>query len=210
MKRIFLMNIVLLVVFVLGLNIPSNAQNAENESSGKDLPIEAARTVHLNKNEGTWLSLDVHPNGQKIIFDYMGNLFELPIGGGDATQLTHGMGFDSQPQYSPNGNKVAFISDRNGGENIWILDLQTMQAEQRTEGKYYRMQGPTWSPDGKYIVAARADLRGGVHKLHLYHVDGGSGTEFIKTDEREKTIEPAFGSDGHYIWFSQRSGDWQY
>lgn len=182
----------------------------EEESSHKDLPLSSNRTVSLATDEGTWLSLDIHPDGDKLIFDYMGNLFELPMEGGKAEQLTHGMGFDSQPQYSPDGSKVVFISDRDGGENVWILDLETRETEQRTEGKNYRMQDPIWTPDGKYIIAARAGLRGGVHKLHMYHVEGGSGTEFMDTDEREKTIEPAFGGNEKYIWFSQRNSDWNY
>lgn len=184
--------------------------NTVQEPSHKDLPLKPERSVSLNTSEGTWLSLDVHPNGEKLIFDYMGNLFELTMNGGQAKQLTKGMGFDSQPKYSPDGTKVAFISDRDGGENIWILDLETMEAEQRTSGKNYRMQGPTWTPDGKYIIAARAGLREGVHKLRMYHVDGGSGTELMDTSEREKAIEPAMGHDGKYIWFSQRNGDWSY
>ncbi len=199
-----------LFVFLLGLTLSSSAQQTKDESSGKDLPLKSDRSIELNTDEGTWLSLDVHPGGDKVIFDYMGNLFEVPMGGGDAKQLTRGMGFDSQPVYSPDGNKVVFISDRNGGENIWILDLQTMESEQRTEGKNYRMQDPVWTPDGKYIIAARADLRGGVHKLRLYHVDGGSGTEFMETEEDEKTIEPTVGDNGRYIWFSQREDDWNY
>lgn len=210
MKRIFAIATTALAVFLLGIQLPAAAQQMQDESSHQDLPLDSERTINLNTSEGTWLSLDVHPDGDKVIFDYMGNLFEVPIEGGDATQLTHGMGFDSQPVYSPDGSKVVFISDRNGGENIWILDLEMMEATQRTEGKNYRMQDPIWSSDGDYIIAARAGLREGVHKLWLYHADGGSGTELMETDEREKTIEPAVGGNKKYIWFSQREGDWQY
>ena len=210
MKRTFPAILIALFGFLFGMQLSISAQQNSLEPSHKDLPLDAERTVSLNTTEGTWLSLDVHPSGNKLIFDYMSNLFELPMSGGQAKQLTKGMGFDSQPKYSPDGSKVAFISDRDGGENIWILDLESMETEQRTEGKNYRMQGPTWTNDGNYIIAARADLRGGVHKLRMYHVDGGSGTELMDTSEREKAIEPAIGHDGKYIWFSQRNGDWSY
>lgn len=210
MKRTFFATITALLVFILGINIPSSAQQTSDKSSSKNLPLDTERTISLNTTEGTWLSLDVHPNGNKIIFDYMGNLYELPMDGGKATQLTHGLGFDSQPQYSPDGKKVVFISDRSGGENIWILDLETMETEQRTKGKNYRMQGPAWTPDGKYIVASRANLRGGVHKLRLYHVDGGSGTKLVDGPGNLKIIEAAFSNSNRYIWFSQRTGDWDY
>ena len=206
--------IFLLAGFLTGLAAQDNGNgnNDDNgiESSHEGLPLEPDRVVHLQTNEGTWISLDVHPSGEKIVFEFMGNLFELPIEGGEATQLTSGMAFDAQPSYSPDGTKVVFISDRSGGENIWILDLETMETEQRTRGNNYRMQSPIYTPDGNYIIAARAGLRGGVHKLRMYHVDGGSGIEFMDTPNNRKTIEPAFGGDDRFIWFSQRTGDWNY
>lgn len=214
MVRSFLSRITLLLLLVLGMNVSGFAQQNDAESqdklSHKNLPLDAERQVQMNTDEGTWMSLDVHPDGEKLIFDHMGNLYELPMDGGQAEQLTQGMAFDSQPQYSPDGSKVVFISDRSGGQNIWILDLETMETEQRTTGKNYRMQGPVWTGDGNYIVASRAGLRGGVHKLRMYHVDGGSGMELMNAPNGLKTIEAATGADGKYLWFSQRRGDWDY
>lgn len=212
MKRnTFAVHLLLTILFI-GFIFPAVtiAQQMEEKPSHNNLPLNPERTISLDTNKGTWMSLDAHPGGEKIIFDYMGNLFEMPISGGEATQLTHGMGFDSQPKYSPDGNKVVFISDRSGGENIWILDLETMKTEQRTEGKNYRMQGPTWTTDGEYIIAARAGLRGGVHKLRIYHAEAGGGTELMDTPEDLKTIEPTMGENNQYVWFSQREGDWDY
>ena len=205
------LSILFAALFLLAA-LPVLSQNSFQDipHSHEALPIEPDRTVQLNVSEGTWMSLDLHPSGEKFVFEFMGNLFELPINGGEATQITHGMAFDAQPSYNPAGDKVVFISDRDGGENVWILDLETLETEKRTSGKNYRMQSPIYTPDGKYIIAARADLRGGVHKLWMYHVDGGSGTEFMDTPDNLKTIEPAFGSDDNFLWFSQRTGDWNY
>jgi len=201
----------LLIFLLLPLNALSQESNTNgNDPSHTDLPLEPDRTVHLQTDEGTWISVDVHPSGEKLIFDFMGDLYELPMGGGEAVQLTHGMAFDNHPRYSPDGNKVVFISDRSGGDNIWLLDLETMETEQRTTGNNHRWQSPVFTPDGNYIIAARANLRGGVHKLRMYHVDGGSGTEFMDTPNNFKTIEPAFGADDRYLWFSHRTGDWNY
>lgn len=206
----FLLFILFLIAGVTG---PAHAQNNDQnglEPSHADLPIEPDRTVHLHTDEGSWISLDVHPSGEMIVFEFMGNLFEMPVSGGEATQLTSGMAFDSQPSYHPAGDKIVFISDRSGGDNIWILDRETNEAEQRTRGNNSRMQSPVFTPDGDYIIAARTGLRSGVHKLWMYHVDGGNGTEFIDTPNNLKMIEPAFGADDRYIWFSQRTGDWSY
>lgn len=182
----------------------------EEERSHKDLPLDADRSISLQTNEGSWMSLDVHPDGDKIIFDFMGDLYELPISGGEAERLTRGMAFDSQPKYHPDGDKVAFISDRSGGENIWFLDLESGETTQRTRGNNFRRQSPEWTPDGQYIIGARAGLRSGVHKLRMYHIDGGSGTDFINAPGSIKMIEPNFGDNERYLWFSQRSGDWDY
>ncbi|MEX2344468.1 MAG: amidohydrolase family protein [Balneolaceae bacterium] len=203
--------LILLLLPLSGIYQNSHAQSAdETEPSHKNLHIEPDRAVHLQTREGSWMSLDIHPDGERIIFDFMGDLYELPLSGGEARQLTDGMAFDTQPRYNPEGDKIAFISDRSGGDNVWILDLETMETEQRTRGNNYRMQSPVWTPDGDYIIAARAGLRGGVHKLFMYHKDGGSGLEFIDTPQNLKTIEPAFGDDDRYLWFSQRTGDWNY
>lgn len=188
----------------------SNSNNNGIEPSHADLPLEPDRTVHLQTDEGTWISVDIHPSGEKLIFDFMGDLYELPIEGGEAVQLTQGMAFDHHPRYSPDGDKVVFISDRSGGDNMWLLDLETMETEQRTTGNNHRWQSPIFTPDGNYIIASRTNLRGGVHKLRMYHVDGGSGTEFMDTPDNFKTIEPAFGADDRYLWFSHRTGDWNY
>lgn len=194
---------------------PLPALSAMSDSTGikpshSDLPLKPDRTVQLHATEGSWMSIDVHPTGSKMILEFMGDLYELPISGGTATQLTKGMAFDAQPRYSPDGKKAVFVSDRDGGENVYIIDLETKEVTQRTRGKNYRFQSAIWTPDGKYIIAARAGLRGGVHKLFMYHVDGGNGIEFINTATNLKNIEPAFGGDDRYLWLTQRTGDWQY
>lgn len=203
-----------LLPFLILWLLPSITALADDDNdkkpSHKDLPIEPDRTVSLQTEEATWLSLDVHPEGEHIVFDYMGDLYEIPKSGGNATRLTRGMAFDSQPRYHPDGDKIVFISDRSGGENVWVYDRESEEAEQRTRGNNYRFQSPVYTPDGDYIIASRTGLRSGVHSLYMYHVEGGSGTDFMDTSSSLKVIEAAFGEDDNYIWFSQRSGDWDY
>ena len=67
------------------------------------LPLEVDRLVPLDMTEGSWISLDVSPDGETIVFDFLGDLFTIPISGGDATQLTSGMAFDAQPGSRPTG-----------------------------------------------------------------------------------------------------------
>ena len=68
-------------------------------ASRQDLPLQPARTINLDTDEGTWISLDVSPDGKTIVFDLLGDLYTLPITGGTATALTKGMMYDAQPRY---------------------------------------------------------------------------------------------------------------
>lgn len=175
----------------------------------KDLPLEPGRSFKLKTNEGTWLSMDVSPDGKQIAFDMMGDIYLLPIAGGKAKPVTSGMAFDSHPRFSPDGKTLVFTSDRSGAENIWTLDISdsTAEAKQITKDKDQYFQAAEWTLDGKYIIAAKG-IR--ALKLHMYHKDGGSGIQLISKPDDLKTIEPAFGKDGRYIWFSRRMGDWNY
>ncbi|MGH7504487.1 MAG: TolB family protein, partial [Longimicrobiales bacterium] len=95
-------------------------QAAATDTAKKEpLPLEPERRISYTANEGTWLSIDVSPDGRTIVFDLLGDLYTLPIEGGSATRLTSGMAFDGQPRYSPDGTKVLYVSDASGGDNLW-------------------------------------------------------------------------------------------
>ncbi|WP_462250659.1 amidohydrolase family protein [Ekhidna sp.] len=187
----------------------ADTDTTKEKKATKELPLEPERTLRLKTTEGTWISLDVHPNGQEIIFDMMGDLYTLPIAGGKATQVTSGMAFDDHPRYSPDGNSIVFSSDRSGSENIWTLDLTDEDAEPKQitkdRDKYY--QAAEWSNDGNYIFASKG-IR--TLKMHMYHKDGGGGIQIIKKPDALQAIEPAFGKDDRYLWFSRRFGAWNY
>src|SRR5687768_843313 len=72
----------------------------------KDLPLKPTRSLSFTTNEGSWMSVDVHPEGKTIVFDMMGDIYTLPITGGKATALTTGLAFDTRPRYSPDGKRL--------------------------------------------------------------------------------------------------------
>lgn len=88
----------------------------------KGLPLKPERKISFATNEGTWMSIDVSPDGKKIAFDLMGDIYTLPIEGGDASPVTKGLAFESHPRFSPDGKKILFTSDRSGSDNIWYID----------------------------------------------------------------------------------------
>ncbi len=197
----------------------SKTQKAEPK---RPLPLKAERTIDFQTNEGTWMSLDVSPDGKTIVFDLLGDLYTLPMEGGKATRITSGMAFDSQPRFSPDGTKIVFVSDRSGSENLWILEVgktiadstgaaDTTGLKQLTKGTNAAYISPDWTPDGKYIVASKASGLG-VNHLWLYHVEGGSGVDlFEKEKERGRNgLGAAFGKEARYIYFATKQGGFGY
>ncbi len=173
----------------------------------KNLPLKASRMMDLNTNEGTWTSVDISPDGKTIIFDMMGDLYTIPAAGGKATQITRGLAFDQHPRYSPDGKKILFVSDKSGAENIWYIDTEKKDTVQLTKEINQNFPSADWTPDGKYIVYSKGRR---VNKLYMIHKDGGSGTQLIDEPATLKTIDPAISHDGKLIYYSFRTGSWNY
>ena len=182
--------------------------DAESDPAQEGLPLAPGRTFAASFTEGSWMSVDVSPDGTTLVFDFLGDLYTLPIEGGTATPLTQGMAFDGQPRFSPDGTRVAFTSDRSGGEAIHVVALDKSDTVQVTKGKSSAYQSPEWTPDGKYVVATKQGP--GQGKLWMYHVDGGSGIQLIDEPENRRTTGAAFGGDDRYVWYAYRTGSWEY
>jgi Tol biopolymer transport system component len=174
------------------------------------LPLVPDRYATFTTSKGTWMSLDVSPDGQTIVFDLLGDLYTLPITGGTATRLTSGLPHDMQPRFSPDGKRVVFVSDRSGDDNVWIMSLDGKDTLQLTKGIDNGYISPEWTPDGNYIVVAKGTPFSN-NKLWLYNVHGGHGLPLAgTTPTTARMMGPAFGPNGRYIWYAFRQGSWQY
>ena len=163
--------------------------------------------VAIDVSEGTWLSLDVSPDGKEIAFDLLGDIYTIPIGGGEAKALTSGVAWDMQPRYSPNGKWIAFTSDRAGGDNIWIMNRHGSNPQAVTKETFRLLNSPAWSPDSDYIVARKhftAERSLGAGEMWLYHRTGGDGLQLTrKLNDQKDAGEPVFSPDGRYVYYSQ-------
>ncbi len=203
--------VVVLSAFPAGLGSQPEKSGAADGADDEGLPLAVDRWVPIDMTEGSWISLDVSPDGETIVFDYLGDLFTIPIAGGDATQLTSGMAFDAQPRFSPDGARIVYTSDADGGQNVWIRSLDGSETKRISKGAANRAESPEWMPDGDYVVAAMGDFRGrALPKLKLFHVDGGSGIQPVSEPDDLKMLGPAVSPDGRYVWYSRRTGDWTY
>ncbi len=175
----------------------------------KDLPLEQGRTFEFDLNEGSWISLDVSNDGKLIAFDFLGDLYTIPKSGGTATKITEGFPFDSQPRFSPDSKNLVYISDESGGENVWTISIDSKEKKQITKGNSSVYQSPEWSPDGEYLIASKQS-GSNLHKIWMYHIDGGSGTALVNEPDQMRMLEGSFTNDERYVWFSRRTGMWNY
>ena len=205
---------------LLALAVAATPAAADNDGKWdvNAIPGEA-REIAIDVRSGTWMNLDVSPDGSTIAFDLLGDIYTVPTGGGDATPVTSGLAWDMQPRFSPDGTELAYTSDAGGGDNIWIAKADGSDARQLTEENFRLLNNPWWSPDGTYIAARKHFTTSrslGTGEIWIYHRNGGGGVAVVeKPDEQhQKELgEPAFSPDGRYIYFSLDStpgGTFQY
>jgi len=187
-----------------------NDKAAADAVRNRTLPLITTRTMSFTTSEGTWLSLDLSPDGRSIVFELLGDLYTLPVTGGEATRITSGQAYDMQPSYSPDGRRIAFISDRNGSENLWVANADGTKARAITTSERENYMSPIWTTDGEYVIAAKGA------QLWLYHESGGSGVQMTgasapatpgaPTPPAPALLGPAFSSDPRYLWVNVRGG----
>lgn len=169
-------------------------------------PPGEARTAELDVRTGTWMSVDVSPDGRTLVFDLLGDLYLLPIAGGDAKPLTHSIAWEHQARFSPDGKQIAFISDAGGGDNVWVMNVDGSGARAVSTEDYRLLNNPVWHPNGQYI-AARKHYTGtrsaGSGEIWLYHVSGGKGMALNEKPNWQKDLgEPALSPDGKFLYYS--------
>ncbi len=175
-------------------------------------PGQRTRAVTISTNEGTWMNVDVSPDGQTIAFDLLGDIYTMPIAGGRPTRISSGLAFDMQPRFSPDGRLIAFTSDRGGGDNIWVMNRDGSGARAITKETFRLLNAPTWSPDGQYIAARKhftTQRSLGTGEIWLYHVSGvGEGVPLVERPNpqfQKELGEPAYAPDGDSIYFSRNT-----
>ena len=135
--------------------IAAESKDSEIPSWEVSKPQGEVKNVTIDTTESTWSNLDVHPNGKTIIFDMLGDIYTMPITGGEATPLVKGYDWNMQATYSPDGSKIAFLSDRDGMINVWVMNADGSNPVQITKENNNTIHTPTWSPDGQYIAVTR-------------------------------------------------------
>lgn len=197
-----------LVVFAFSGAQLCNAQEEEKAKWDVDAAHGPTQEVRFKTTEGTWMTVDISPDGSTLVFDLLGDIYQMPVAGGNAKALTAGPAYDVQPQFSPDGSKISFTSDRAGGDNIWIMDADGTNPKQVSKESFRLLNGAAWTPDGEYLIARKhfTSTRSlGAGEVWMYHRSGGSGLQLTKrkNDQQDQGNEIAISPDGRYVYFSE-------
>lgn len=184
-----------------------NVAAQEKKNWDVNNPEGPFKEVSFTVNEGTWMNLDVSPDGSTIVFDLLGDIYTMPVTGGEARVLRQGLAFEVQPRFSPDGKKILFTSDAGGGDNIWVMEKDGSKAKQITKESFRLLNNAVWTPDGQYIIARKhftATRSLGAGELWMYHVNGGNGLQLTpRKNDQQDLNEPSASADGKYIYFSE-------
>ena len=172
-------------------------------------PGMATHKVPIAVDEGSWMNVDVSPDGRTIAFDLLGDIYTMPIEGGTPTRIAEGLAYEHQPRFSPDGKRIAFVSDRGGGDNIWLMNRDGSDKRQLSKEEFRLLNQPSWSPDGQFIVAKKHFTTGrslGTGEVWMYHVSGGAGVPLVKkpSERHQKELgEPTFAPDGNGVYYTR-------
>ena len=188
---------------------------AAQESQAPSLPLEPVRSLDFEAREGAWMSLDVAPDGETIVFDLLGDIYALDVEGGEARPLLQGMAFETHPVFSPDGERFAFISDRSGASNLWIANADGTGLTQLTHDKGAVIYAsPAWSPDGKAVYVSRAVHSVLAFELFRHEIYGGEGARVTNAkpggtegfEERHNAMGAVASPDGRYLYYASKYG----
>lgn len=199
----------LTATLLLPLSLSVTAQGGKSESKKWDVsnPDGPYKTASFTVNEGTWMNLDLSPDGKEIVFDLLGDIYSIPAAGGEAKLIRGGHALDLQPSFSPDGKKLLFTSDAAGGDNIWMMDRDGSNPVQITKESFRLLNNPAWSPDGQYIVARKHFTSGrslGAGEMWMYHITGGSGLQLtVRKNDQQDVNEPVVSPDGRYVYYCE-------
>ncbi len=195
------------------------ADDPEKPTPPKTLSLKSERAIDFDTEEGTWISLDVSPDGKTIIFELLGDIYTMPLSGGEAKLLLGGMAMETQPRFSPDGKQIAFLSDRDGSENLWLVDADGTHPRKLSDEKQAEMASPTWTADGQFVAVSKTASNLGAHEIWLYHKNGaGPGLQMTKSktrpdaprDDWNNDLGASFSPDGKFIYFARRKRSFTY
>jgi tricorn protease len=142
---------------------------------------------------------DLAASGKRIAVSVRGEIFTAPVDEGDLVRLTLGAARDRVPRYSPDGARLAWISDASGREELWVGQADgSGEPRQLTTGDA-QQEGFTWSPDGTVLAYVASDNRLRVHDLN------GNRSRELARAAWGGLGTPVWSPDGKWVAFGMAS-----
>ena len=209
MRRV---SIVPLLALLAGAGLASAQEAAQTPARWDATQARGnVRQIDFTVSEGTDISVDISADGRWIVFDLLGHIYRLPATGGTAEALTQnsGVSLNFEPRVSPDGRFIAFVSDREGQNNLWVMGIDGSAPRAVFRDNNLRVSTPVWTPDGQYIIVRRQPQGGGgggpptPSGLWMYHRDGGEGVRLLEEGSASK---PTISPDGKLLYFQVNAG----
>ncbi len=196
-----------LIITLIAL-LASQLSAQQNPKWNVEKPTGPSKLLNFQTNEGTWMNLDLSPDEQVIVFDMLGDIYKMPVTGGKATLLAGGMASEVQPRFSPNGKYISYTSDKDGGDNIWIMNADGSAKRAITKETFRLLNNAVWTPDSEYLIARKHFTSGrslGAGEMWMYHIaGGGEGVQLTsRKNDQQDAGEPEVSPDGKYVYFSE-------
>ena len=155
-------------------------------------PRGTTRAIDFVTDVGTWMSVDVSPDGRWLAFNLLANVYRLPVEGGEATNLTanSGVALNFHPRISPDGRTIAFVTDRGGGERrVWLMDADGTNPRALASAARLRPSELDWMPNGKAVLIKSQGI-------WLAPLDSGAARRLV-----QDANWPSASSDGQYVYY---------
>lgn len=165
-------------------------------------------TAHLTLTEGTWMSVDVSPDGRTLAFDLLGDIYSLPIAGGEATLLLGGPAMQRTPTFSADGSKLLYVSDATGSDNVWVSNADGGAPRQITHETVNLLAAPSWGPQDAWVAAVKtgtAFSTRGASQIRMIDLAGGAEQSLVDSAGNGRDVqEPRFSRDGKFLFYTER------
>ncbi|MBT8076524.1 MAG: PD40 domain-containing protein [Gammaproteobacteria bacterium] len=200
-----------LILFISPQLMADDSADTTDEKTGWDVSSAQYHTeeVLIDTTSTTWSNVTVSPDGKTLVFDMLGDIYSVPVSGGEATALTDGIEWNYQPTFSPDGSQIAFVSDRAGGDNLWVMNADGSEPHAITDEAEHLVHNPAWGPDGQFLVGRKGyystrSIAAG--EIWMFHHGGGNGVNLIARpnaeNDQKNRAEPVFSVDGKHVYFS--------
>ncbi len=205
---------------VLACAIPAIAEAAGREPVLKQIGVPHSyyyREMYLPQPTTGPSSVAWSPDGSTLVYSMQGRLWRQRLGSDEAEQLTQGNGYDFQPDWSPDGRSIVYVSYRADAMELRLLDLATLESRPLTENGAVNLE-PRFSPDGKRLAFVSTQFERRWHIFVMELQNGGPGTPRRITEDRDSGLpryyysafdhylSPSWSPDGKELLFVSNRG----